>query len=479
MHTRRHLTGDAPGSSLSARFAAIRAEIGVPAGFPEAVLTEAQDAARRGPRDAPPAEDAPFFTLDPPGSRDLDQAMSLSRDGSGFRVRYAIADLPAFVAPGGATDAEARSRGVTVYSPDLRTPLHPPALSEGAASLLPGVPRAAFVWDIRLDATGEIADFGLERRTVTSRARMDYASVHHEIETGTADAQLTLLREIGLLRIELESARGGASLALPDQEVVRVPSGWSVRFVPPLPAEDWNAQISLLTGIVAARIMATAGIGILRTMPPADSRALAGVRAVATALGIDWPEDRAYGEMLRTLDRADSRHLAFVHRAARLFRGAGYTVLDASTRGAQAPVHAALATPYAHVTAPLRRLVDRFGLVTCDHLHHGRPVPDWVVGALPDLPDIMAAADRRAGAVERASVDAVEAAVLSTRVGETMDASVIDANDHDILVQLTSVGVEARAAGMASPGEVVRVDVRGASISAGTVDLVVAGTAEG
>ena len=284
--------------------------------------------------------------------------MNLSRDGSGFRVRYAIADLPAFVAPGGATDAEARSRGVTVYSPDLRTPLHPPALSEGASSLLPGVPRAAFVWDIRLDATGEIADFGLERRTVTSRARMDYASVHHELEGGTADAQLTLLREIGLLRIELESARGGASLALPDQEVVRVPSGWSVRFVPPLPAEDWNAQISLLTGIVAARIMATAGIGILRTMPPTDSRALAGVRAVATALGIDWPEDRPYGEMLRTLDRPTR---ATWPRPPRRGSSRRVTPCSMRRRAARRPRRAR------HAVRPrdgaARRLVDRFGSV--------------------------------------------------------------------------------------------------------------------
>ena len=57
---------------------------------------------------------------------------------------------------------------------------------------------------------------------------------------------------------------------------------------------------------------------------------------------------------------------------------------------------AAVAYPYAHVTAPLRRLVDRFGVVGCEALSRGAEVPEWVREALPTLPEIMAASDRRA-----------------------------------------------------------------------------------
>ena len=89
-----------------------------------------------------------FVTVDPPGSRDLDQAMHLSRRNSGYRVRYAIADVASFVRPGGAIDQEAIRRVETLYSPDTRTPLHPPVLSEGAASLLPGQTRPALIWTI-------------------------------------------------------------------------------------------------------------------------------------------------------------------------------------------------------------------------------------------------------------------------------------------------------------------------------------------
>ncbi len=474
MHTRRHVTGDGSGSPLVRRFAAIRAEFDVPPAFASDVLDEAETAARQSPNGLPESTE-PFFTLDPPGSMDLDQAMHLSRDGEGFRVRYAIADLPGYVTPGGAVDREARERGVTVYAPDARVPLHPPVLSEGAASLLPGALRAAYVWDIRLDAAGEIADVDLERRLIRSVARMDYPSIQRELDRGVPDSQLILLRKIGMLRIDRETARGGASLALPDQEVVRQPGGWTVTFVPPLAVEDWNAQISLLTGIAAARLMVDAGVGILRTMPAADPKALKDLRSVAAALGIDWPAARPYGEVLRSLDRSDPRHLAFVHRAARLFRGAAYTVLNGST-SAPAPEHAALATPYAHVTAPLRRLVDRFTLVICDALHHGHAVPDWVTEALPTLPKTMSAADRRAGGVERACVDAVEAAVLSAWIGRRVPGVVIDrVDDTRVLVQLTRLGVEARATGRAPVGSPVEVEVVAASIDAGTVELRLAG----
>src|SRR3712207_5693538 len=86
----------------------LRAELAVPAAFPADALAEAEAAAAR-PLDGLPRDDLtalPFLTVDPPGSLDLDQAMCLQRVGSGFLVRYAIADVAAFVPPDGALDVE-------------------------------------------------------------------------------------------------------------------------------------------------------------------------------------------------------------------------------------------------------------------------------------------------------------------------------------------------------------------------------------
>ena len=136
-------------------FAAIRAEFAVPEEFPAEVLAEAEERARTPELPELDATDVPLVTLDPPGSRDLDQAVHLARRTDGFRVTYAIADVGSFVRPGGVVDAEARRRGQTLYSPDRRTPLHPPVLSEGAASLLPDQLRPAVLWTIDLDDDGE------------------------------------------------------------------------------------------------------------------------------------------------------------------------------------------------------------------------------------------------------------------------------------------------------------------------------------
>ena len=95
--------------------------------------------------------DLPFVTIDPASSLDLDQAVHIERDGDGYVVHYAIADVAAFVTAGDPVDIEANRRGETLYGADSKIPLHPKSLSEGAASLLPDQVRPALLWTIRVD----------------------------------------------------------------------------------------------------------------------------------------------------------------------------------------------------------------------------------------------------------------------------------------------------------------------------------------
>ena len=155
------------------------------------------------------------MTIDPPTSLDLDQALHLERLGEGFRVRYAIADVAAVVEPGGVVDAEAHRRGETAYSPDMRSPLYPPALSEGAVLLLPDGPRPAVVWRLDIDAAGDLVETHVERAIVSSRAKLTYADVQRSLDAGTADESLALLPEIGGVLQRAERVRGGASLGVP------------------------------------------------------------------------------------------------------------------------------------------------------------------------------------------------------------------------------------------------------------------------
>lgn len=465
----------ATGTALAAAFVRIRDEFDVPAEFPAAALAEAEtvaagieDRAARVPDAVTDLRDLEFFTIDPAGSMDLDQAMVLARDGEGYRVRYAIADVPSVVRPGGAVDAEAWRRVETIYLPDERAPLHPPVLSEGAASLLPGVDRRAFVWDIVLDHAGEATSWTVAPALVRSRRRYDYGQAQAALADGSAAEGLRLLEEIGRLRVAAEARRGGASLPMPEQEIHRDGDAYSVRFRPPVPMEEWNAQISLLTGMVAARIMLDAGVGILRTMPQPEADAVATLRRQARTLGVEWPEGMRYGDFIRGLDRTDPAHLALIHAATGLFRGAGYTAFDGSTP--EVSEHAAVAAPYAHVTAPLRRLVDRYGLALCAAVVAGQDVPAWVREALPRLPETMREGDHRAAAVDRAATDAVEAAVLAHRVGEVFDATVIrDRGDKGVLLSITDPSVVAQADGHAEAGDSVRATLARADIASRTV----------
>lgn len=397
----------------------------MPETFPAEVLAEAERAAGEPRLPETDLTDVPFVTIDPPSSLDLDQAMHLERLGEGFRVRYAIADVAAFVEPGGVVDAEAHRRGETAYSPDVRSPLYPPVLSEGAASLLPDGSRPAVVWRIDVDAHGDITDVHVERAMVSSRAKLSYAEVQRSIDEGTAGDMLMVLPEVGRLLHEAERTRGGASLGVPRQQIVPSGDGYELRFEAPLEVEGWNAQISLLTGRAAARLMIEGGVGVLRTLPPPDPRDVARLRRVARALHVDWPDDMRYADLLHRVDARRSRTEAvFLQEAAVLFRGASYTAFDSEVP--LEPIHAAIAAPYAHCTAPLRRLVDRYALETSLALCADGPVPGWVLAAFPALPGEMAAAADRHNRLERTMIDVVEAAVLAPFVGQVADALVID-----------------------------------------------------
>ncbi len=438
-----------PAAALQEGFATIRREAGVPVAFPPEVEAEARANGSRGTAER---VEIPFVTIDPPGSRDLDQAVHIERRGNGHRVRYAIADVGAFVMPGGALDAESHARGVTVYAPDVKVPLHPLALSEGVASLLPGQWTPAVLWTLDLDGAGNLDSTDVARAEVRSVAQHTYADVPAPLAE--------LLAEVGERRLALEIARGGVQLEIPEQEVVREGGSWTVRYRVPLATEDHNAQISLLTGMAAAQLMLASGTGILRTQPRPDERSLERLRRQARALGAAWPRSMSYPDFVRSLDPARPAHAALMHEAAGVGRGAGYTAFDGEPP--EETEHFAIAGAYAHATAPLRRLQDRYVSECCLAASAGTPIPDWVHAGLAALPDAMTAAGRRAGTVERGVVDLVEAALLSGREGEVFPGVVVD----EKLVQLAEPAVRGKLVGHApEPGNDVEARLTSADMA--------------
>ncbi|MEO6988694.1 MAG: RNB domain-containing ribonuclease [Aquihabitans sp.] len=425
-------------------FDVLRSDVGIPGPFPPEVLAAAAEATGSPTLPTVDATDIDLVTIDPPGSRDLDQAVGIEdRGDDGWRVHYAIADVGAWVQPGGVIDVSARARTQTFYAPDVRIPLHPPALGESAASLLPDGPRPAALWTIDVSPDGSTAAVDVRRAMVRSRAQLTYAEVQDDVNHGRLTGPIASLPALGAALLADARRRQAIDLGLPEQEVVQTADGhWTVRLRADLPVEEWNAQVSLLTGRAAASLMLDAGIGILRTLPAADPEAFPRLRDAARNLGISWPEGIHPGEVLASLDTSLPRHAAFADLAAELLRGAGYTPLN-GIRPAD-PGHAGVGAPYAHVTAPLRRLVDRFGTETCLAIAAGQAVPLWVSEALPALSDLMADGDKRSRKLDRAVVDVTEAFVLQDRVGEVFPAAVVETGRKAGTVVLDEPAVRGR-----------------------------------
>ena len=428
MGTRVLRVRDTDNDELRRGIAAIQQEQELSPDFPPEVEEAAEHAAANPRLPELDRTDLELVTIDPPTSMDLDQALHIAREGDGYVVSYAIADLAAFVTPGDALDEEAHRRGESLYGADSLIPLHPKALSEDAASLLPGEERPALLWTIKLDATGEGIDADVVRARVRSREKLDYAGVQKQIDDGSAPESLQLLKTVGELRLRREAERGGVSLPMPEQEVVIDGESWRLEFRQMLPVETWNAQISLLTGMAAASMMVYARVGILRTLPAAAPAAVKRLHRTAKALKVEWPAEMTYPDFVRALDPAESNQAAMVVACTTLLRGAAYVGFNGEVPAQ--PEHAALASEYAHVTAPLRRLVDRYGLEVCVALSADQPVPDWVLAKLGELPDTMQQADRRAHSYEHAVLDLVEAEMLKRSVGQRFEGVVIEV-EHD------------------------------------------------
>jgi exoribonuclease R len=193
----------------------------------------------------------------------------------------------------------------------------------------------------------------------------------------------------------------------------------------------------------------------------------------------------------------DPRQLAIMHSAGMLFRGASYTAFDGEIPDDAR--QSAIGAAYAHTTAPLRRLVDRFVLVICEALSNGREVPAWAREALPSLPVIMAGSDQLAARMERLALDTVEAALLVNHVGQEFDAIVIsgskpqkdngngrngngsngNGNGPSGIIQIAEPAVTARCAGDLESGTKVRVRLLSSDITTREVHFELVGQAQG
>lgn len=454
-----------PDGALARGLDTLRAELTLPGAFPDAVIAAAERAARRVPDAHVDRTDMPFVTLDPAGATDLDQAFAIEASGADLLLHYAIADVGWFVRPGDVVDGEAWKRGATLYFPDGRVPLYPPVISEGAASLLPDGVRPAVVLQVRVGPDGAATLDGAERALIRNRAKLAYESVT------AAD----LPAEFGELarRVQAaEAARGAARVDPPEQEVRSDPAGgFTLAFRPRLQSEDDNAALSLAANLAVAGALLKHRTGLFRVMARPDESGVRRLRQTARAFRLDWPEAASLADFERTLDPADPSQAAFMLAVRRVSQGASYKPYAEGVT----PWHAAVAAPYAHATAPLRRLADRYVIEAVLALANGRALPEGTAEGFERLPKVMGRADSLGGKIDRAVVDLAETVMLRGRVGETFAAVVTDVDERGARIQLVDwpIADRVQAEGV-GPGDAISVRLEGVDLTRRAVDFVLA-----
>jgi exoribonuclease R len=451
-----------PDNALATGLTAIRIQYQVPASFPANVLAAADEAAKRAPTEHVDRTATPFVTLDPASSTDLDQAFAIDRSGADLLLQYAIADVAWFVDDGGVIDAEAWRRGETQYLPDGKAGLYPPVLAEGAASLLPDGPRPAVIFTVRVAPDGAVRLDGAERAIVRSRAKLAYDSAR------ASDLPADFVELANRIQAA-EDRRGAARIDPPEQEVTALGDGrFKLLLRPQLESELRNAAMSLATNLAIADALQAHHTGLFRVMAEPDARAVKRLRLTARAFGLVWPEAATLDQFGRTLDPADPKQAAFMLAIRRAGQGASYLPF----REGVVPWHSAMAATYAHSTAPLRRLADRYVVRATLAIANGQPVPEVVTAAFSQLPGVMARSGALAGQIDRAVIDLAEAAMLHGREGEDFPAIVTDIDDRGTRMQLRDLPVVARvtAHGVA-PGDELRVRLTAADPDKRTISF--------
>jgi ribonuclease R len=377
---------DADRDRIPAALREILAHEGLDPRFDDDVEREAEAMVAAPGLDDPQLEDEqaiPYVTVDGEGTRDLDQALHLERQGDHYRVRYAIADAAYYVRPGTALFAEALRRGTSFYLPGLSVPMLPRALSEGAVSLNAGMSRRALVFDMLVDRDGHCMRTVLRRAKIRSRAKLTFEQVQGLLDApgssslASADyaASLMLLPIVGTLRQLEAAARQVIRFHREEIHVGLEDDAFTVLARTRHAVERHNEQLSLLCNAEGGRLLcgamgedtSDAAQAIYRVHPaPPPERLVELERQIAEIVALHhldarwcWRPPTPLSEWIDALPSLVTD--AKLARIARAIERQAVMVNVRSTFTESPGEHFGVgAEPYARFSAPMREVVGVF-----------------------------------------------------------------------------------------------------------------------
>ena len=430
---------------------------GIPHVFPAEVLAESEEAAPARLKGREDWRELPLVTIDPPDAKDHDDAVHAAADEDpgnpgGFVVTVAIADVAAYVRPGSALDREAQKRGNSVYFPDRVVPMLPERISNDLCSLREREARPALAVRMVVDAEGRKRRHSFHRVMMRSAAKLSYGQAQAAIDGRPDDATGPLLDPVlrplwaayGVLA-KARDARGPLFLDLPERKLVLDAEGRVDRVTNPerLDAHRLIEEFMIAANVAAAEALEGKNSPLLyRVHDEPTLEKMRSLGEVLASVGHKLPKAGAirpalFNGILRSF--AGSAHEPFVNEI--VLRSQAQAVYAAENLG-----HFGLnLRRYAHFTSPIRRYADLVvhrGLIRA--LGFGTDgLPDGTTtDMLRKVGEEISAAERRAMAAERDTIDRLIAFHLADQVGATFDGRISGVTKSGLFVKLAGTGAD-------------------------------------
>jgi ribonuclease R len=360
----------------------------------------------------------PTFTIDPDDAKDFDDAVSASREDGRIRVWVHIADVTAYVRPGGPLEGDAYRRGTSVYVPGAVEPMLPEALSNQACSLRPGEERLAVTVEMEMHGA-EVRTVAFHRSRVRSDARLTYREVD-EIFAGRARAEEPWAEPLAAARrvsAALRARRDALELGLPEPVFEFDSEGHvtGVRYEEQTESHSLIEQLMILANEQVAGYLADRRLPTLyRVHERPEPAAVAFLADQLASLDVPTPP------VPKTMTPQQAADLSaeisrIVAREARGRRALGVLVLRSLKQAFYSPKnigHAGLGSArYCHFTSPIRRFPD---VIAHRALLQGLGIDNAALPAyeLDEAGVLTSAAERAAMDVERTADDVCLAFLL-------------------------------------------------------------------
>jgi ribonuclease R len=299
-----------------------------------------------------------FVTIDGETAKDFDDAVYCRREGKGFRLWVAIADVSHYVRHGDALDADARERGTSVYFPRRVIPMLPEKLSNGLCSLNPNVDRLAMVCEMAITPKGEVARYEFYPAVFRSAARLTYTQVWGWLSGGKAPEHLVVLYEAFKVLLEARSRRGAIDFETVETRMIFDPKGKIEKIVPEArnDAHRLIEECMLAANVCAGNLLAEhAHPALYRVHDVPSPEKVAALRDFLAEIGLQLPggEIPKPGDYAQLLEKIRKRP-DFALLQTILLRSLKQAVYSPNNLG-----HFGLAfDSYVHFTSPIRRYPD-------------------------------------------------------------------------------------------------------------------------